>query len=65
MPRWTVRIGGDDNAVVIEKSDAGHVDIEIPSREKLHADRAAVEDLRRKLGAAIAHDDNGGHDVVE
>lgn len=63
MPRWTVKIGDIDDAVVIEKSKSGHVDIDIPSRQKLRADRAAIEDLRRKLGAAIADDDNGGHDV--
>jgi hypothetical protein len=63
MPRWTVRIGQSDDAIVIERSDAGLVGIDIPSRERLLADRAAVEDLRRKLGAAIA-DENGNSDAA-
>lgn len=52
MARWTVTAGGDD--IVIETTPAGLVAISIPARREVIADRAAIEDLRRKLGAAIA-----------
>lgn len=53
MPRWTVTISSDDS-IVIERTAAGLVAISIPTRREVLADRTAVEDLRRKLGAAIA-----------
>jgi hypothetical protein len=52
MARWTVTVGDDD--IVIERTPTGLVAISIPARREVIADRAAVEDLRRKLGAAIA-----------
>lgn len=51
MPRWTVSIG--DDVFVIERTD-GHVVLDIPSKQPLVADRAQVEELRLRLGAAIA-----------
>jgi hypothetical protein len=57
--RWVVDLGGGDT-FAIERTAAGLVAISIPSRREVIADRAAVEDLRRKLGAAIAVE--GGSD---
>lgn len=63
MPRWTVSTGvNDDDIIVIERTGAD-VTIDIPSRKTLRTNRAAVEDLRRKLGAAIA-DEDGEPDVA-
>lgn len=52
MPRWTVAVG-ETEVIVVERTDDGLVVIDIPSRLPVVADRVAVEDLRRKLGAAI------------
>jgi hypothetical protein len=57
MPRWTVSVGSDE-VVTIERTPAGLVAISIPSRREVIATRDEIEDLRRKLGAAIA--DEGG-----
>lgn len=54
MPRWIVSTGeNDDDIIVIERIGAD-VTIDIPSHRPLRANRTAVEDIRRKLGAAIA-----------
>lgn len=52
MARWVVSIG--DEIIVVESTAGGDVVIDIPSREPLVANRAAVEELRLKLGAAIS-----------
>lgn len=52
MARWTVIVGGDE--IVIERTPGGLVAISIPARREVTATREQVEDLRRKLGAAIA-----------
>lgn len=51
MPRWTVNIG--DDVLVIERTGET-VTIDIPSGAPIRANRADVEDIRLKLGAAIA-----------
>lgn len=53
MPRWTVSIGNED-IIVIERTPDGLVVIDIPAHRPAPATRAEVEELRRKLGAAIA-----------
>lgn len=53
MPRWTVSVG-DEDTIVIERTADGRVEIDIPTHRPTRATRAEVEDLRRKLGAAIA-----------
>lgn len=53
MARWTVNVG-DNEIIALERTDDGHVIIDIPSGGPLVASRPEVEDLRRKLGAAIA-----------
>lgn len=55
MPRWTVVVGEND-IIALERTDDGLVVIDIP-KSPVVADRSAVEDLRRKLGAAIADDE--------
>lgn len=54
MPRWTVSVGDEGDMIVIERIGDGLVVIDIPSRRPAPATRAEVEELRRKLGAAIA-----------
>lgn len=56
MPRWTVSIGNEGDVVAIERTGDGFVVLDIPSHRPVPATRAEVEDLRRKLGAAIAED---------
>lgn len=53
MARWTVSVG-DDDVIVIERSADGILVIDIPSKRPVPVTRAQVEDLRLKLGAAIA-----------
>jgi hypothetical protein len=53
MARWTVSVGQDD-IIVVERTGDGTWVIDIPSKRPVIADRAAVEDLRLKLGAAIS-----------
>jgi hypothetical protein len=55
MSRWTVQFGED--VILVERLPDGTVVVDIPSRRSVRSDRAAVEDLRLKLGAAIS---NGG-----
>lgn len=57
MPRWTVSVGNED-VIAIERTPAGLVAVSIPTRREVIATRDEIEDLRRKLGAAIA-DDSG------
>jgi hypothetical protein len=57
MPRWVVNVGNDE-IIAVERTPAGLVAISIPSRREVIATRAEVEDLRRKLGAAIADDES-------
>ena len=51
MTKWTIQVGDDE--MVIEREDSGLVHIEIPSGRPLKADRAAVEAIRLRLGAAL------------
>lgn len=51
--RWTVSVG-DEEIIVVERTAAGDVVIDIPSHRPVVASRSEVEDLRLKLGAAIA-----------
>lgn len=51
MAKWTVNVG-DEVIVVERRGDA--VVIDIPSGRPVTAQRREVEDLRLKLGAAIA-----------
>lgn len=53
MPRWTVSIG--DDVFVVERTGGTWV-LDIPSKTPLVADREQVEELRLKLGAALADD---------
>lgn len=53
VARWTVSVG-DEDIIVVERSADGTVVIDIPSKRPVPVDRAQVEDLRLKLGAAIA-----------
>lgn len=55
MARWTVSVG--DDVIVIERTADGVVVIDIPSHRPVPADRAAVQDLRLKLGAALVDGD--------
>lgn len=62
MARWTVQFGEDaKDVIVVERDPNGTLVIDIPSHRPIVADvvadRAAVEELRLKLGAALA---NGG-----
>jgi hypothetical protein len=57
--RWVVDLGGGDT-FVIKRTAVGLFAISIPSRREVIADRAMVEDLRRKLDAAIRNE--GGTD---
>lgn len=52
MSRWTVSVG--DDIIVVERSADGIVVIDIPSRRPVPVTREQVEELRLKLGAAIA-----------
>jgi hypothetical protein len=52
MARWTVSVG--DDVIVVERTPDGAVVVDIPSRKPVVADRSQIEDLRLKLGAAIA-----------
>lgn len=52
MARWTVSVG-DEDIIVVERTAAGDVAIDIPSHRPVIADRQSVEDLRLKLGAAL------------
>lgn len=61
MARWTVNVGEND-VIAVERTPAGLVAISIPSRREVVATREEIEDLRRKLGAAIA--DEGASDGV-
>lgn len=51
MARWTA--GGDDNPMIIETANEGHVSLHIPSGEPILADRDTAQDIRVKIGAAI------------
>lgn len=51
MSRWTIQVGDDE--IVIEHDPGELVHIEIPSGRPLKADRAAVEAIRLRLGAAL------------
>ena len=51
MPRWTVSIG--DGVFVVERTGGTWI-LDIPSKQALVADREQVEELRLKLGAALA-----------
>jgi hypothetical protein len=62
MPRWTVSNGDDGDIFTIERDSDGHVVIDIPSHKQLRVDRRFVEDLRRKLGAAIADEGDPASD---
>jgi hypothetical protein len=64
MPRWTVSVGSDE--ITIERTPTGLVAVSIPCRREVIATREEVEDLRRKLGAAIAvpGEDEGGSDAA-
>lgn len=53
MPRWTVSVG--DDVFVVERTGGTWV-LDIPSKTPLVADREQVEELRLKLGAALADD---------
>lgn len=53
MARWTVQIGQDQ--ILLDKV-ADTVVIEIDGRQ-VTATRTEVEDLRRKLGAALGYED--------
>lgn len=53
MARWTVS-AGDEDIIVVERTADGTVVVDIPSKRPIPVDRAQVEDLRLKLGAAIA-----------
>lgn len=57
MARWTVSVGDDE--FVIETADDGRVSLGIPSHKRLLATRHEIEDIRRKLGAAISDTTNG------
>lgn len=50
MPRWTVQVGGAE--ILIETTSSGLVRIDTAG--PVLADRRVVEELRTKLGAAIA-----------
>lgn len=51
MARWTVSVG--DDIFVVERTD-GHWVLDIPSKKPLVADREQIEELRLKIGAALA-----------
>lgn len=53
MARWTVTVGPDD-VIVVERTGDGTWVIDIPSRRPVLVTREQIEDLRLKLGAAIA-----------
>jgi hypothetical protein len=55
MSRWTIQVGDDE--IVIERRDDGMVHIDIPSGKPLLANRAAVEAIRLRLGAALGTGD--------
>jgi len=52
MPRWTVSVG--DDIIVVERTADGDLIIDIPTRRPVPVSREQVEELRLKLGAAIA-----------
>jgi hypothetical protein len=52
MASWTVKVGEHD--VILIDRDGDVVVIDIPRGRAVRANRAEVEDLRRKLGAALA-----------
>lgn len=52
MPRWTLNTSED--VFVIERTADGTLTIDIVTRRPARVTRAEIEDLRRKLGAAIA-----------
>lgn len=56
MARWTVNIGTD--VIVVERTAAGAWLIDILGTRPAVASREQVEELRLKLGAALA--DGGG-----
>lgn len=53
MARWTVSVG-DDDIIVVERSADGVLVIDVPSKRPVPVTREQVEELRLKLGAAIA-----------
>jgi hypothetical protein len=53
MARWTVS-AGDEDIIVVERTADDVWVIDLPARRPAVVTRAQVEDLRLKLGAAIA-----------
>lgn len=58
MATWTVKIG--ENDVFVIDTDGDGVVMEIPNGVPVKATRAQVEDLRRKLGAALGYEETQG-----